>query len=223
MNALPEAARRDLVVLVADKNIEAVMVGLLGRPQSLGIRAISFDVFVHPRRDPGCLTGADDFLRPFSSAYHCALVLFDHEGCGREQSAPESLADEVQARLERIGWADRAQAVVLAPELEVWAWTGSPHVPRCLGWAGREPPLRDWLANSGYWHPDEAKPRQPKAAFEAALREVRKPRSSAIYSDLARSVGLKGHVEPAFFRLTQTLQRWFGEPVTHDPTPEPIP
>lgn len=65
MNALPEAARRDLVVLVADKNIEAVIVGLLGRPQSLGIRAISFDVFVHPRRDPGCLTGADDFLRSF--------------------------------------------------------------------------------------------------------------------------------------------------------------
>ena len=138
MNAQPEAARRDLVVLVADKNIEAVMVGLLGRPQSLGIRAISFDVFVHPRRDPGCLTGADDFLRPFSSAYHYALVLFDHEGCGRELISPEALAGEVKARVEGVGWADRAEAVVLAPELEIWAWTESPHVPRS-----------SWLGGSG--------------------------------------------------------------------------
>ena len=103
MNALPEAARRDLVVLVADKNMEAVMVGLLGRPQSLGIRAITFDVFVHPRRDPGCLTGADDFLRPFGGAYHYALVLFDHEGCGREPISPESLADRGEGALGRGG------------------------------------------------------------------------------------------------------------------------
>ena len=210
MTALPEAARRDLVVLVADKNMEAVMVGLLGRPQSLSIRAISFDVFVHPRRDPGCLTGADDFLRPFSSAYHHALVLFDHEGCGRELISPEALAVEVKARLEGVGWADRAEAVVLAPELEIWAWTESPHVPRCLGWADRVPPLRQWLAEAGYWQTDETKPRQPKAAFEAALREVRKPRSSAIYGDLARSVSLKGHTEAAFLRLTRTLHEWFS-------------
>jgi hypothetical protein len=211
MNATPEPGRKELVVLVADKNMEAVMAGLLGRPQSLSIRAISCDVFVHPRRDPGCLTGADDFLRPFSGAYRYALVLFDHEGCGRESNSPEALAAEVKARLEGAGWADRAEAVVLAPELEVWAWTDSPHVPRCLGWADRVPPLREWLAKTGYWQPDQTKPRQPKPAFEAALREVCKPRSSAIYGDLARSVSLKGHTEPAFLRLTQALQKWFGE------------
>ncbi len=211
MNATPEPVRKDLVVLVADKNMEAVMVGLLGRPQSLSIHPISFDVFVHPRRDPGCLTGADDFLRPFSSAYHHALVLFDHEGCGRELVSPEALAVEVKARLEGTGWTDRAEAVVFAPELEIWAWTDSPHVPRCIGWADRVSPLREWLAEAGYWQPDETKPRQPKAAFEAALREVRKPRSSAIYGDLARSVSLKGHTEPAFLRLTQALQKWFTE------------
>lgn len=211
MTALPEAARRDLVVLVADKNMEAVLVGLLGRPQSLNIRAISFDVFVHPRRDPGCLTGADDFLRPFRSAYHYALVLFDHEGCGRELISPEALAVEVKARLEEVGWADRAEVVVLAPELEIWAWTKSPHVPRCLGWVDRAPPLRQWLTEAGYWETDETKPREPKAAFEAALREVRKPRSSAIYGDLARSVSLQGHTEAAFLRLTRTLHEWFSE------------
>lgn len=212
----PAATRKDLIVLVADKNMEAVMAGLLDRPQALGIRAISFDIFVHPRRDPGCLTGADDFLRPFSSAYRYALVLFDHDGCGREAVPAGELAEEVKGRLKNAGWQDRAECVVIAPELEVWAWTASPHVARGLGWAGRTPSLREWLAEKGYWQPEDPKPAQPKVAFEAALREVRKPRSSAIYSDLARSVSLKGHTEPAFFRLTQTLQSWFGESATRN-------
>jgi len=210
MTGAPDLARKDLIVLVADKNMEAVVTGLLGRPQSLGMRPITFDVFVHPRRDPGCLTGADDFLRPFCGAYRYALVLFDHEGCGRESVPAEALADEVKTRLESVGWTDRAEVVVLAPELEVWAWTDSPHVAHALGWAGQMPSLRAWLVEHGYWQPDEAKPRRPKAAFEAVLRQVRKPRSSAIYGDLARSVSLKGHTEPAFLRLTQALQKWFG-------------
>ncbi len=217
MNALLEPARKDLVALVADKNMEAAIASLLERPQALGIHPITFDIFVHPRRDPGCLTGADDFLRPFSGAYQHALVLFDHEGCGHEQSSPEVLADGVRARLEGVGWHDRAEAVVLAPELEIWAWTGSPHVARCLGWADRTPTLCEWLEITGCWQPEEAKPSQPKAAFEASLREVHKPRSSAIYGDLARSVSLKGHTEPAFLRLTRTLQKWFAEPATCKP------
>ncbi len=220
MNGAREPARKDLVALVADKNMEATIVGLLERPQALGIRPITYDVFVHPRRDPGCVTEADDFLRPFSRVYRYALVLFDHEGCGREQIPPGQLADEMKTCLEKAGWAARAEAVVLAPELEVWAWTDSPHAARCLGWEDRLPPLRDWLAKTERWPIDDPKPRQPKAAFEAALREVHKPRSSAIYGELARSVSLKGHTEPAFLRLTATLQRWFGEPVTathHEP------
>ncbi|MGC8794699.1 MAG: methylation-associated defense system protein MAD4 [Bryobacteraceae bacterium] len=217
MTRAAAATRKDLILLVADKNMEAVMAGLLDRPQSLGIRSISFDIFVHPRRDPGCLTSADDFLRPFSSAYRYALVLFDHEGCGRESTPAETLADEVKTRLENAGWPGRTEVVVLAPELEVWAWTDSPHVARSLGWTDRTPPLREWLADRGYWPPEETKPAQPKAALEAALREVRKPRSSAIYGDLARSVSLKGHTEPAFLRLIHALQRWFSEPATRNP------
>jgi len=197
--------------------MEAVIAGLLERPQALNIHPVTFDIFVHPRRDPGCLTGASDFLQPFSGVYHYALVLFDHQGCGRERSAPEVLADEVTARLDGVGWRNRAGAVVLAPELEVWAWTGSSHVARCLGWADRKPSLREWLAEAGYWQYEDPKPPQPKPALEAALRQVRKPRSSAIYGDLARSVSLKDRTEPAFLRLIATLQKWFGEPATRNP------
>jgi hypothetical protein len=211
MKAPDDPPRRDLVVLVADKNLEAVVSGLLGRPRSFAIKPIEYDLFVHPRRDPGCLNEASEFLRSFSEAYRHALVLFDHQGCGREETPPDEIADLVREQIELAGWAGRAEVVVLAPELEVWVWTDSPHVPHCLGWADHAPPLRQWLADRGSWPRDEAKPREPKAALEAALREVRKPRSSAIYGDLARSVSLRGHNEPAFLRLSEALKKWFGE------------
>jgi len=39
---------KDLVVLVADKNIEFAVKGLLSRPRALGVRPITSDFFVHP-------------------------------------------------------------------------------------------------------------------------------------------------------------------------------
>lgn len=200
---------RDLVVLVADKNMEHAVKGLLGRPQSLEIHPVTYDLFVHPRRDPGCLNEAHDFLRPMATGYGYALVVFDHEGCGREGEQPDVLADAVKERLARNGWTERAEVVVLTPELEVWVWSPSPHVEACLGWAGRQPSLRDWLAEKDYWPPESPKPPRPKEAMEAALRQVRKPRSSAIYMELAQRVSLQSHTEPAFLRLTCALQRWF--------------
>lgn len=200
---------KDLIVLVADKNMEHTVRGLLQRPQALGVRAVDAEIFVHPRHDPGCVNEAHDFLRPFASSHRYALVLFDHDGSGREGIAPDALADEVRHRLEANGWPGRAEAIALAPELEVWVWSDSPQVAACLGWAERQPSLRDWLAATGQWPAGQAKPADPKRAMEAALREARKPRSSAIYLDLARKVSLRGHNEPAFLRFSQTLREWF--------------
>ncbi|MGQ9859519.1 MAG: hypothetical protein ACUVS3_12650 [Thermodesulfobacteriota bacterium] len=68
---------KDLVVLVPDKNTEAAMKALLEhRQHALGIRPITFDIFVHPRRDPGVYHEAEEFLRPLQSQYRYALVLF---------------------------------------------------------------------------------------------------------------------------------------------------
>mgnify|MGYP001175546156 CR=1 FL=1 len=200
---------KDLIVLVADKNMEHTVRGLLQRPQALDVRAIDAEIFVHPRHDPGCVNEAHDFMRPFASSHRHALVLFDHDGSGREGTAPNALADEVRQKLEASGWADRAEAIVLAPELEVWVWSDSPQVAACLGWAERQPPLRDWLAATGLWPADQAKPADPKHAMEAALRQARKPRSSAIFLDLASRVSLRGHNEPAFLRLSHALRAWF--------------
>jgi len=201
---------KDLVVLVADKNMEHTIKGLLGRPKSLGIRSIMYDLFIHPRRDPGCLNEAHEFLRPLAGGYEHALVLFDREGCGREKEGPDILANRVQEHLARNGRRARAEAVVLDPELEAWVWSSSPHVDVCLGWAEHDPPLRDWLIAIGHWPPERPKPPRPKETMEAALRQVRKPRSSAIYLELAQTVSLQGHSEPAFRRFTDALQGWFS-------------
>ena len=49
MNQVAQPAPKDLVVLVADKNIEAVVSGLLARPEALGIRPVNYDC--NPQRD----------------------------------------------------------------------------------------------------------------------------------------------------------------------------
>lgn len=202
---------KDLIILVADKNMESAISGMSERPQKLGIRPISYDLFVHPRRDPGCRKEAHDFLRRFHRGYSFALVMFDHKGCGREGDQANDVAESVKRNLRRNGWLDRAEAVVIAPELEAWVWAPSTDVEICLGWAGRNPPLRNWLANNHHWPHRLPKPPRPKEAMAAALREVRKPRSSAIYLQLAQRVDLQGHTEPAFLRLTRALQRCFPQ------------
>lgn len=200
---------KDLIVLAPDRDIEHAVEGLLRRSSELGIRPILHDIYVHPHRDPGCLRESQDFLRPFLRMYSHALVIFDQSGCGQEKQSSERLQEDVEAKIAANGWGERSAAVVLVPELEVWVWSDSPHVPACLGWSPEERALRTWLREKGMWPRDAAKPPDPKAALDAALHHVRKPRSSSLYRELASRVTLEGHSEPAFVRLVATLRRWF--------------
>jgi hypothetical protein len=111
---------RDLVVLVADADMEQAMRGFLSRTAALGIRTPAWDPFPHPMHDGGCRAGAHEFLRSFSRRYRYALVMFDREGCGADHQSRVDLEAEVEQRLEAAGWPDRAAAVVIDPELEVW-------------------------------------------------------------------------------------------------------
>jgi hypothetical protein len=158
----------DLVLLVADKNIEHGLRGLLSRPQALGIRSVTSRTYVHPQRDPGCAQKSHEFLRQFSADYDRALVVFDHHGCGRENRVPTQLEHDVRDLLWANGWDGRAQAIVIEPELEAWVFATSPLVERCLAWPGAEP-LRQWLQNKGLWSQGREKPADPKAALETVL------------------------------------------------------
>jgi hypothetical protein len=121
---------RDLVVLVADKDMEQAIRQLLQRPASLGISAPMHEVYTHPEHDGGCRTASHDLLRSLSSQYRFALVLFDHEGSGGDTIEREQLERQVEARLEANGWNGRCGALVIDPELEIWVWTDSSELDR---------------------------------------------------------------------------------------------
>ena len=100
--------RKDLILLVADKNMEASLRGLLSRTQSLKVRQVVFDLYVHPESDPGCLLRSPDFLRPFVGRYDRALVVLDHDRCGREAEERPKLESDLEKRLGDSGWGGRS-------------------------------------------------------------------------------------------------------------------
>jgi len=204
-----EGFREDLVVLVPDRTFRAVIKIILSRHEALGVRPIKADVFQQPDFDPGSLRGSAEYLRLFLSTHAHAIVLFDREGCGRETASAEKLEEMVQKSLDRVGWEGRAQVVVVDPELEVWVWSDSPEVDRCLGWTGRQPGLREWLRQKGVWDEGAMKPRAPKSALALAVREARRGASPPLLAQLARSVGLRRCNDRAFVRFREILQRWF--------------
>lgn len=204
-----ESFPKDLVVLVADKNMEFAVRGILGRFQAIGIREISPVFHVHPEHDPGCLLRGHTFLSLFVNQYKHALVVLDHDGCGQEKSTRTALEDEIESRLCQSGWGDRASAVVIDPELEAWVWSDSPNVDYVLGWQNRTPALRPWLKGSGFLPTNKSKPIRPKEALDLALKIARKPRSSSLYLQLAQKVNLMGCIDSSFVKLVSILQKWF--------------
>ena len=204
-----DGAHKDLVVLVADKNMEHAVRGILDRSESLGTRPILADLFVHLHNDPGCLREGHEFLRLFINRYHYAIVMLDREGCGQKELSREELEQQIEGRLSQKGWSERAAAIVLDPELEIWVWSDSPKVDNALGWSGRTPDLRNWLREQELLEDNEQKPACPKEALERALRLVRKPSSSSIYMQLAKTVSLRRCNDLAFTKFKNTLKTWF--------------
>jgi len=206
-------ATMDLIAVVPDADMEATACALLSRPSALGIRPIAFDVKRHVQRDAGCRSGAHDYLRLWLTDFQYAMVLFDHEGCGREDIAREVVETEVEKRLEANGWRDRCAVIVIAPELESWVWSNSHVVDDVLGWSGRDPSLREWVrSETDFWQGKGAKPKRPKEAFEGALQKVRTPRSSALFAELARQVSISRCSDPSFHKFRDVLRRWFPAP-----------
>ena len=75
---------KDLVALVADKDMEYALKGLFTRTKALAIRSVEADILVHPQHDPACARGGVEFLSRMAGRYRQALLMFDFEGCGME-------------------------------------------------------------------------------------------------------------------------------------------
>lgn len=200
---------RDLVILVADSNMEFAIRGLLTRHQSIGCRSIMAEIIRHPQRDPGVWRNAEYVLRVYVRDHQYAMVLLDHEGSGQEGTEPAELETRIEQRLSSNGWDRRCRAIVIAPELESWVWSTSKKVDEILGWAGDDPDLREWLRQQGYLDEHEVKPGRPKEALQAVLKTVQLPRSSSLYQHLAEQVSFRQCTDPAFNRFVETLQGWF--------------
>ncbi len=53
---------KDLILVVADKNMHFALRGALNRPEALGIRPITVEFLVHPGRDGGVRKGGAELL-----------------------------------------------------------------------------------------------------------------------------------------------------------------
>ena len=197
------------MVLVADKDMEHALRGIFSRPQALGIRSIEADIYIHPQHDPACALRGVEFLSSFSEQYSYSLLMFDHEGSGRENTPPQELQDYINKEFVRSPWCGRGRAIVVSPELEVWVWSDSPHVADVVGWNNRKLPLRCWLTEQGWLKAGEFKPRRPKEAFQAALYEAGKPRSASLYRQLAERVSLAHCSDMSFREFRNVLREWF--------------
>lgn len=202
---------RDLIVVVPDADMEFAVRAMLSRPEALRIRSIAFDVRRHAERDAGCRSDCHNYLRLWLHEYRYAMVLFDHEGSGKETTGRTQLESEVEGVLRINGWQDRAAVIVIYPELEAWVWSDSPVVDEALGWTGRTPDLRAWVqSDTVFWHAGQIKPERPKEAVDAALRKVGKQHSASVFEDLAARVSMDRCVDPAFGKFKSALQGWFG-------------
>ena len=203
---------KELVVVAADKSIKMAVAAVLARRRALRIRALEpsqYDLLEHVGRDSGVFQKGHELLRLYLKTHRHGLLLCDRHGCGREDASREALEQEMEERLRQSGWGNRAAAVVIDPELEVWVWTRSPHVEEVLGWKGRRPSLVEWMRNNGYLAEGEIKPQRPQECLDRALEIAKKPRSSALFGQIAKRVSLASCTDPAFRKLRSTLQSWF--------------
>ena len=200
---------KDLVCLVADRQIEAAISTLLGRHRALAIRPITVEFLRHPESDPGCYERPADLLRGYRNRVRHALIVLDHAWKGVPTESGEQLQNLIEQRISREGMAGWAVPIVIEPELEAWVFSASSHVDRVLGWQGRSPALREALEAEGLWNSGDLKPRDPKAAVEWAVRRTGRRRDAPMYRELAQRVSTRGCQDRAFQRLKRILQDWF--------------
>jgi hypothetical protein len=211
--------KRACVILVADGNMAAAFRGYFGREQwhrSLGCGRFDFDpnmgadlLVDEGGNDPGVYARGHELLRPFLKTHERALVALD---CAWDASpGRQAIIDHITRNLVATGWAeDAVKVIAIDPELENWLWQDkdNPHVATVLRYRG-QPGLRTRLQQQGHWPAGAAKPPRPKETAEWVLRQARRPRSSAIYEELAGIVSVRGCSDAAFRDLQAAMQSWF--------------
>lgn len=198
---------QDLVLLVADKNMQFALQGALGRPKALGIRPISYEFRSHMGRDGGVRTTGAMVLAREATRFEHALMLLDYEGCGQEGDSLQLEAQLDQQLLD--AWDNRGKAIVIAPEVDIWLWGTDNAMREAVHWP-ETGSIRDWLQGKGFVFDAHGKPLRPKEALDAMRPIHKQPRSSAMYEKITSKISLQRCTDPAFVRLRHQLQNWFS-------------
>jgi hypothetical protein len=208
--------KRDLIILVADGTMAAVLRAFFEGPYEhrlLCSRVANFnpkDEIVHDplNTDGGVHRRCHDILRRYLRTHRRALVVLDQQ-FGGERPA-EEVRREIEHRLNANGWAGRAAAAVIDPELEVLLWQDSRHVECALRYSRPSgSSLRQYLAENGHWPQGAAKPPAPKELIQTLIRVNRAGPPMVVYSEIARAVSTKGCIDPAFHRVRDAFRAWF--------------
>ena len=202
--------KKDLAILVADRNMQAGVDGILHRPQALGIRAVDWRIIRHSGRDGGTRDSGPELLAMLRRECSHGIVMLDWEGSGSDAKSPEALQSELQVRVDRDWGVGKGLAVVIVPELEAWIWGQDNAMRQFIKWDNPGGlAIRDWLRSRGFVFRSDHKPERPKEALEAILVQVNMPRSSALFEQAASRLSLDKCVDPAFVRLRDALRGWF--------------
>ncbi|WP_295639264.1 hypothetical protein [uncultured Methylibium sp.] len=203
---------RELVILVADGTMRAVFTAFFERQFHHALMCAPFefnprlDLFNNPlEKDGGVHLRCHEILRSYLNTHRRALVVLDQQ-FGGERPA-EEVRVEIEQRLNTNGWAGRAAAAVIEPELEVLLWQDNVNVERALRHQGGS--LRRLLATDGRWPEGAPKPLAPKDVIQTLIRTNRAGVPMVVYSQIAMAVSTAGCVDPAFHRVRDALRAWF--------------
>ncbi|MFJ7168137.1 hypothetical protein ACIQUV_21815 [Streptomyces globosus] len=213
-----ESAKRELVFLVADKGMEAMIGTFLGRDDfhhRLGCARFAFNPKTDIKRagghDPGLVKREAAVINQWRREYRRAIVVVDNAYDG--SPGPDRIRELIAAQLDGV-W-EQFEVICIDPELENWFWVGSQDdVKRALVWnpkhEDRAP--REVLEAAGLWDPRADKPRDPKHAVEWLRNQgyTRAPADNGIFVRLARNLrSVRRCTDASFRQLTATLTEWF--------------
>ncbi len=202
--------------MVADKNIEAMILGFLLSPKfhlKIGCNSFQFDSkhdlrVAHGKNDPGIFTIAKELLQPYCKTHRHVIVILDAEWSGSPGSI--KIAQQVNNHCINAGWSENnCCVIVIDPELENWIWQNNIHVCHELGANNSYLLLQEELIDKEFWVAGQPKPNRPKEAVEYVLRKNKIPRSSALYKNIASQITSKTCTDAAFVNLKNTLIQWF--------------
>jgi hypothetical protein len=212
-----EETKRELVFLVADKGMEAMIGAFMGREDfhyRLGCSRFDFDpktdIVKATGHDPGLVKGEAATINRRRNEYRRAIVVVDN--AYDNSPGPDRIRERIASQLD--GFWEQFAVIVIDPELENWFWVDYPDlVKKVLLWTpkGGDRTPREVLAEAGLWQAGADKPLDPKKAVDYLYDHgYSRDRLNGIFKRLALALpSVRGCTDESFRLLMATLAEWF--------------